>query len=100
MDKYLPKYQQGPEALIVNISSIAGLTGFGHMPIYTATKHAVIGATRAWGNPTFHKHQKVRVLAICPGVTMTSLINDMSGKSLGPLYESFATEVLEWATQE
>lgn len=100
MDTYLSKYQQGPDALILNISSIAGVMGSGHVPVYAATKHAVLGATRSWGNSTFYEHNKVRVVAVCPGVTMTPLITEMDGKTLGPLYESFAAEVQDWATQE
>lgn len=100
MEKYLPKYQQGPEGLIINISSIAGVLGSGHMPIYAATKHAVLGLTKSWGNSTFYKNKKVRVVAVCPGVTITPLIAEMSGRTLGPLYDSFEGEVHEWATQE
>lgn len=43
LETYLPTYHQGPEAVIVNISSIAGVIGTAHVPIYSATKHAVIG---------------------------------------------------------
>lgn len=100
MDKYLPKYQEGPEALIVNISSIAGIMASGHVPVYTATKHGVIGATKSWGNSRFYEHRRVRVIAVCPGVTITPLITEMNGKSMGPLYEKFVEEVNEMTTQE
>lgn len=100
MDKYLLNHQKGPDALIVNISSIAGVMGSGHMPIYASTKHGVLGATKSWGNSTFYKHNRVRVVAVCPGVTMTPLIAEMTGRTLGPLYESFEAEVQDWATQE
>lgn len=100
MDKYISKYQKGPDGLIVNISSIAGVMGSGHMPVYAATKHGVLGATKSWGNPAFYVHKKVRVVAVCPGVTNTPLITEMSGRTLGPFYETFVEEVNDWATQE
>lgn len=100
MDKYLCKYQQGPNALIVNVSSIAGVMGSGHVPVYCATKHGVVGITKSWGCSRFFEENKVRVVAVCPGVTITPLVQDLCGKTLGPLYETFVDEVHEWATQE
>lgn len=100
MEKYLPKYQQGPDALIVNISSVAGVIGVGHMPVYVATKYGVIGATRSWGNSKFYNHNKVRVVAVCPGATVTPLITELDGKTLGPIYESFESEIRTWAVQK
>lgn len=43
IDNYLKKYRQGDEALIVNIASVAGIKGYGYMPIYCATKFAING---------------------------------------------------------
>lgn len=43
LDNYLQKYRQGDEALILNISSVAGIKGYGYMPVYCATKFAVNG---------------------------------------------------------
>ena len=38
----------GKGGVIVNISSIAGLQAFPHSPIYTATKHAIVGFSRSF----------------------------------------------------
>ncbi|CAH1108278.1 unnamed protein product [Psylliodes chrysocephalus] len=92
LETYLPTYHQGPEAVIVNISSIAGVIGTAHVPIYSATKHAVIGITRSWGQPAFYKKFNVRVVAVCPGVTDTPLISEMNGRSLGDIYEENGKE--------
>jgi len=87
LETYLPKYKSGSEGLIVNISSIAGITPFSALPIYTATKFAITGLTLAWGQPSHYERTKVRVVGICPGVTMTPLITEMTNKNLGPAYE-------------
>ncbi|XP_018566137.1 15-hydroxyprostaglandin dehydrogenase [NAD(+)]-like [Anoplophora glabripennis] len=89
LENYLLKYQQGPEAVIVNISSIAGVGAFPNTPIYCGTKAAVIALTRSWGDPYHYERTKVRVIAICPGVTMTPLITDISGRNLGDVYENW-----------
>ncbi|CAG9812792.1 unnamed protein product [Phaedon cochleariae] len=88
LEKYLPNYKQGEDALIVNMSSVAGIAEFGFIPIYTATKHAIIGLTRAWGIPLVYERTKVRVVALCPGGTLTPLTTDMNGRNLGKEYET------------
>ncbi|XP_024936996.1 15-hydroxyprostaglandin dehydrogenase [NAD(+)] isoform X2 [Cephus cinctus] len=44
---HMGKHKGGAGGTIVNISSVAGLVGFPEMPIYVATKHAVIGFSQA-----------------------------------------------------
>ncbi|HEY5102332.1 MAG TPA: SDR family NAD(P)-dependent oxidoreductase [Steroidobacteraceae bacterium] len=56
---------------IVNIASVAGLTGISHRSAYNASKHGLIGLTRTlaaeWGG------RGVRVNAVCPGWIKTEM---------------------------
>ncbi|KAJ8928051.1 hypothetical protein NQ314_019421 [Rhamnusium bicolor] len=92
LDNYLPKYKQGSEAVIVNISSIAGVAVVGSVPIYCGTKAAVIAMTKSWGIPYHYQRSNVKVICICPGITATPLIFDMPGRNLGTSYENWLTE--------
>lgn len=88
INKYLPSYQQGPEAVVINFSSVAGITPFHHYPIYGATKSAIISLTRAWGQDKIFQKTKVRVTAICPGITKTPMMATGWNKTLpGLLYK-------------
>lgn len=94
MDKYLSKYRQCEESLIVNIASVAGLQGFPFMPLYCATKHAILGMVKSWGHLGFYNDSKVKVIGICPGPTNTPLNNNIYTNNLGGNYEKLAREIL------
>lgn len=54
---------------IVNFSSIVPMVGMGGMPVYAASKSAVIGMTRSLARD--HGAQGIRVNALAPGWIMT-----------------------------
>lgn len=59
---------------IVATASLAGLVGFAGDPVYTMTKHAVVGLVRALAEPL--AAQNIRIGAVCPGFTDTPLVAD------------------------
>lgn len=61
---------------IVNIASAAGLTGAGQLSGYAASKHAVVGLTRAVADEV--ARQGVRVNAVCPSFANTPMFNEMA----------------------
>jgi NAD(P)-dependent dehydrogenase (short-subunit alcohol dehydrogenase family) len=63
---------------IVNVASVAGLSGIAHRSAYNASKHGLIGLTRTlaaeWGG------RGVRVNAVCPGWIKTEMdVADQGG---------------------
>lgn len=58
---------------IVNVSSIAGLSGAPYITAYCAAKHGVIGLTRALGVELARKN--ITVNAVCPGYTETDMLD-------------------------
>lgn len=58
---------------IVATASIAGLTGFATDPVYTLTKHAVVGLVRSLG-PVLET-DGIKVNAVCPGITDTPMLS-------------------------
>jgi NAD(P)-dependent dehydrogenase (short-subunit alcohol dehydrogenase family) len=57
---------------IVNMASGAGLRGFPGLPAYVASKHGVVGLTRAAALE--YAPRGVRVNAVCPGSTRTPML--------------------------
>jgi len=59
---------------IVATASLAGLTSMPFDPLYTATKHAVVGFVRA-AAPALER-RGIRLNAMCPGFTDTPIVED------------------------
>jgi 3-hydroxybutyrate dehydrogenase len=77
---YLCSRQAVPDMLaekygrIVNVASVAGLRGAAYISAYAASKHGVIGLTRALALELALKN--VTVNAVCPGYADTQIVRD------------------------
>jgi 3-oxoacyl-[acyl-carrier protein] reductase len=70
----LPAMRRRREGSIVNVASLAGRNGFVGGTAYVASKHAVLGFSRALMLEV--RKDNVRVIAICPGSVDTAMIRD------------------------
>lgn len=74
---HMRKDKGGIGGAILNMSSIAGyaLETF-FVPVYTATKFAVLGFSKAIGCAENYEVHGVRVVTLCPGLTNTDLVQE------------------------
>jgi NAD(P)-dependent dehydrogenase (short-subunit alcohol dehydrogenase family) len=63
--------------VIINCASVAGLVGFPGLPAYVASKHAIVGLTKT--TALEYANKGIRVIAVCPGVIQTAMINRLTG---------------------
>jgi NAD(P)-dependent dehydrogenase (short-subunit alcohol dehydrogenase family) len=61
---------------ILNVASAAGVIGAGHSGAYAASKHAVVGLTRAGADES--ARHNIRINAICPSFTSTPMVAKMT----------------------
>jgi NAD(P)-dependent dehydrogenase (short-subunit alcohol dehydrogenase family) len=94
-----PLIAQRGGGAIVATSSLAGVIAFPPDPIYTLTKHAVVGLVRSLAPPL--QRDGITINAVCPGLTDTPLVGaalrrtlDESGFPVMPP-EQIAAAVLE-----
>ena len=80
---YMIKEQSGT---IINIASVAGKQGFATGSVYCASKHAVMGLSRALMLEV--RKYNIRVVAVCPGSVATEFFRPESQTVLSSSRES------------
>ncbi|XP_023945707.2 15-hydroxyprostaglandin dehydrogenase [NAD(+)] [Bicyclus anynana] len=73
------KDKDGRGGTIINISSIVALIQTPLLPIYSATKSAVLQFSNCLGMNVHYSRSDVRVIAVCFGITDTNLIKGRIG---------------------
>ncbi|HUP84053.1 MAG TPA: SDR family oxidoreductase [Acidimicrobiales bacterium] len=68
----VPAIERRGGGAIVATASLAGIIAFAPDPLYTATKHAVVGLVRSLAPQLLGRH--VTINAVCPGIVDTPLV--------------------------
>lgn len=76
----LPVLERDGGGAVVATASLAGLTAMATDPVYTATKHAVVGLVRSVAPSALARG--VRVNAVCPGIVATPLLGEQGRAAL------------------
>jgi NAD(P)-dependent dehydrogenase (short-subunit alcohol dehydrogenase family) len=69
----LPVLRQRGGGDVVATASIAGVVPMPVDPLYSMTKHAVVGLVRSLG--PVYEGQNIRINAVCPGITDTPMVD-------------------------
>ncbi|SFL09824.1 NAD(P)-dependent dehydrogenase, short-chain alcohol dehydrogenase family [Shimia haliotis] len=98
MKYQIPLMQEHGQGAILNTASAAGLMGAGHLSLYAAAKHAVVGMTKAVADE--NAKRGIRVNALCPSFSATPMVEEMadivgdrSGLSREDAYSHIASRV-------
>ena len=78
----LPFLRDAGGGAILLTSSVAGLVGSIQSPIYSATKHGVIGLAKSLALK--YAAEGIRVNALCPGPVRTRMMEDLRAGKLHP----------------
>ena len=67
--------ESGTGGAIVNVASVAGITGASGLSVYAAAKHGVVGLTRSVAQE--YARLGVRINAVCPSFARTPMATDL-----------------------
>ena len=70
----LPHLRKNRRSYIVNVGSISSFVGQAKTPIYTTSKHAVLGLTRSIALD--YAADGIRCNCVCPGITDTPMLRE------------------------
>ncbi|NYZ77352.1 SDR family oxidoreductase [Candidatus Micrarchaeota archaeon] len=87
---YLKKNRSG---LIINISSVAGKSGYPNLAVYSATKFGIIGFTESLAQEL--EKDRIAVYAICPTGTQTKMFEQISTAKAEHVPEDVALEIMD-----
>uniref|UniRef100_A0A667YYB9 15-hydroxyprostaglandin dehydrogenase [NAD(+)] n=1 Tax=Myripristis murdjan TaxID=586833 RepID=A0A667YYB9_9TELE len=73
--EHMNKLTGGQGGVVVNVGSLAGLGPLPCTPVYTATKHGVVGFTRAMAAASDISGYGIRFNVICPAFVQTDILN-------------------------
>lgn len=97
----IPYLKRQKRSYIVNISSVVGVKGYENQAAYAASKHALMGMTKALAREV--RDLGIRVHAVCPGGVDTTLVASARpdlDKSVLMQPEEIADAVLFLVTRE
>ncbi|XP_018547944.1 15-hydroxyprostaglandin dehydrogenase [NAD(+)] [Lates calcarifer] len=78
--EHMSKLTGGRGGVIVNTASMAGIGPLFSCPVYTATKHGVVGFTRAMAGASTTSGYGVRFNALCPSFVQTNLLSTLTSE--------------------
>ena len=79
MKAQIPAMLAGKRGSILNTASAVGLVGAAGCPAYVASKHAIVGLTRA--TALDYAKEGIRVNCICPGVVASPMVSQRTSTS-------------------
>jgi len=75
---FVPGMKSLGKGSIINIASTAAMQGFAYTAAYTASKHGVLGLTRALAIEL--KKFRIAVNAVCPGFVRTNIVAESAAR--------------------
>ena len=78
----IPHLRRGSRGYIVNVGSISSFVGQALTPVYTTSKHAIVGLTKSIALD--YATDGIRCNCVCPGITDTPMLREHLNATVNP----------------
>ncbi|CAB0039731.1 unnamed protein product [Trichogramma brassicae] len=96
--EHMGKDKGGAGGVLVNIAEHSRVQYTAQLPVYYATKQAIVSLSQSLGAPSNTERTGVRVITLCPGLTETALTIDSPNKLLSRVMKADFVKSLEQLT--
>ncbi|XP_078252983.1 15-hydroxyprostaglandin dehydrogenase [NAD(+)]-like isoform X2 [Rhinoraja longicauda] len=86
----------GQGGSIVNVASMSSFHPAPHAPVYTATKHGVLGFTRSLADASRFGNFGIRINALCPGFVNTRILETLDQEEILGMFYQFKDMTKDW----
>ncbi|XP_023248630.1 15-hydroxyprostaglandin dehydrogenase [NAD(+)]-like [Copidosoma floridanum] len=93
--EHMGRDKGGKGGVLINIAEHLDVHCTAQLPVYTATKQAIIGLSQSLAAPCNTERTGVRVVTLCPGLTETALTIDSPNKLLSRVMKADFVKNLE-----
>ncbi|XP_023025610.1 15-hydroxyprostaglandin dehydrogenase [NAD(+)] [Leptinotarsa decemlineata] len=70
--------------VVINIAGLSGIQPFPYSPIFASGSTGIVKLSQSFGHPDNFVRTGIRVVALCAGITSTTLIKDVDQRMLNP----------------
>ncbi|XP_023248631.1 alcohol dehydrogenase 1-like [Copidosoma floridanum] len=93
--EHMGRDKGGKGGVLINIAEHLDVHCTAQLPVYTATKQAIIGLSQSLAQPYHYQRTGVRIIVLCPGLTESPVLENLKSEEFVPRPEELMDAMKE-----